>query len=197
MFSTEYLILKKIIKRDEEMYTKTPIDNFRNFNIVRIQRSKKMKKEKEQLFNDVNIDTVQMAKDILAESEVKLEQVQKAMKIGAIATVGTVISLILLATEGVMATIGNLLLVVIAVISIISYIIGGGVGMAIKFAWKMGKIGWYILPIPLVDLAFALMVFFFALVGALYVPVLFIWLSSKQIKRDQEEAEEYLKYAKE
>ena len=157
-----------------------------------------MKKEKEQLFNDVKIDTVQMAKDILAESEVKLENVQKAMKIGTIATVGTVIGLILLATGGdIIADIGSLLLVVTAVISIISYIIGGGVGMAIKFAWKIGKIGWYILPIPLVDLAFALMVFFFALVGALYVPVLFIWLSSKQIKRDYEEAEEYLKYAKE
>lgn len=156
-----------------------------------------MKKEREHLFDDVKINTVQMAKDIITESEEKLKRVKRGMTIGAVATCGTVIGLILISIESSISFMGEIILAVTSILSIISYIIGGGIGSAFKLAWKLCKISWYIIPIPLVDIMLAIMVFGCSLFGALYVPILFVWLDSRQIQKNIEEAEKFLTYVKE
>lgn len=72
---------------------------------------------------------------------------------------------------------GNDFLGIFAVIglflSIASYIIGGGLGDAIKAALTLGKWGWLIVPFP-IDIATGLFTMLVSFVAFLFLPIIFV-----------------------
>lgn len=77
-------------------------------------------------------------------------------------------------------------------LGIFSYLVGGGILMAIKFAWKLTVIGWFMIPVFPVDLAICLAFFFLSLYGLAFLPVIFIGLNFIQQKKNLDAAQRYL-----
>ncbi len=72
-------------------------------------------------------------------------------------------------------------------LGILSYVIGGGFGRAIKFAGKVAKFGWRILPFP-TDIVTGIVSFIVATYAFLFFPVVFVFLSFRQHYKDYQEA---------
>ena len=68
--------------------------------------------------------------------------------------------------------------------------------IALKVAWKICVVGWYVVPIYLVDIIVALIAFGISLMWFLFVPVLFVWINYHQICKNHDAAEKYLSYCK-
>ena len=64
-----------------------------------------------------------------------------------------------------------------------AYLIGGGIGRALKSAWKITQIGWFLIPIFPVDILVAIAFFFASLFGFFFIPVIFVGLNFLQHKR--------------
>ena len=73
-----------------------------------------------------------------------------------------------------------------------SYIVGGGLGRAIKTAWNITKICWFMIPIFPLDLGLALLGGIFSLYGLMFVPVLFVGMNFIQHKKTLDAAKRYL-----
>lgn len=73
-----------------------------------------------------------------------------------------------------------------------SYIVGGGLGRAIKTAWNITKICWFMIPIFPLDLGLALLGGIFSLYGLMFVPVLFVGMNFIQHKKTLDTAKRYL-----
>lgn len=73
-----------------------------------------------------------------------------------------------------------------------SYIIGGGLGMAIKTAWNITKICWFLIPVFPMDLVLALAGGVLSLYGLMFVPVFFVGMNFIQHKRTLDAAKQYL-----
>lgn len=73
-----------------------------------------------------------------------------------------------------------------------SYIVGGGLGRAIKTAWNITKICWFLIPIFPLDLGLALLGGVFSLYGLMFVPVLFVGMNFIQHKKTLDAAKRYL-----
>lgn len=73
-----------------------------------------------------------------------------------------------------------------------AYLIGGGIGKAIKAAWKITKIGWCLIPVFPVDVILSIAFFFLALLMFLFVPIIFVGLNYVEHKRALNAAESYL-----
>ena len=153
-----------------------------------------MNKRKEKLFDEKQFDNVQYAQDELEANEQKKEKCKKGLKF---ATIGTILSLIgYLVVEYANSPLGTVLLVVAVLIAVVSYFIGGGLGLALSTAWKICKVAWFIIPIFPFDLFFGMVGFFVAVMGFLFVPVLFVWINYHQVCKDYNAAEKYLQYCK-
>ena len=74
-------------------------------------------------------------------------------------------------------------------VALVAYILGGGLGSAIKFVFKLSHIAWLIFPIFPVDIAIAGIVFFIAGGVALFLPVVFILMARHQLKLNKNAAE--------
>lgn len=77
-------------------------------------------------------------------------------------------------------------------LGILSYLIGGGLGRAIKTAWNITKICWFVIPIFPLDLGLALLGFIFSMYGLMFIPVIFVGLNYIQHKRTLDAAKRYL-----
>lgn len=77
-------------------------------------------------------------------------------------------------------------------LGIVSYLIGGGIGRAIKTAWNITKICWFMIPFFPLDLGLALLGFIFSLYGLMFVPIFFVGMNYIQHKRNLDEAKRYL-----
>lgn len=73
-----------------------------------------------------------------------------------------------------------------------AYLIGGGIGKAVKAAWKITKIGWYLIPVFPVDVLLAIAFFFLSLFVFFYLPIIFVGLNYVEHKRALKAAEAYL-----
>lgn len=73
-----------------------------------------------------------------------------------------------------------------------AYIIGGGLGKAIKTAWNITKFCWYVIPIFPIDLCIALAGFVFSLWGLMFVPIFFVGMNYIQHKKTLDAAKRYL-----
>ncbi|MCI5822134.1 MAG: hypothetical protein PUB24_00370 [Lachnospiraceae bacterium] len=152
-----------------------------------------MKKEKEKLFEEKQFDNVQCAQDELIECEKKRAKCKKGLTIAIIATILSLVGYIVEQSNG---GAGTTLLVIAFVLALISYIVGGGILVALSTAWKICKVGWFIVPIFPWDLFTGLVAFVVAVIGFFFVPVLFVWINYHQVCKDYDAAEKYLRYYK-
>ena len=146
----------------------------------------KKERKKEKLFEEVQFQDIERAK-----REVKFAKINQIRIL-----IGFVFSLIAIVFTA-LAIWGNpektSMFVGIAVfLAIPSYIIGGGIFKALKVAWKITKIGWFLIPMFPADILIALACFIFAVVGLLFVPVIFVGLNYVQHKKTLDAATSYL-----
>ena len=64
-----------------------------------------------------------------------------------------------------------------------AYLIGGGIGKAVKAAWKITKIGWFLIPVFPADVLLAIAFFFLSLFVFFYLPIIFVGLNYVDHKR--------------
>lgn len=115
----------------------------------------------------------------------------KRIKIGLILCGVSFLLLVLCAyTVGI---ISNILFYGSLLTTLAAYIIGGGLGIAIRTAFRIAGIGWIILPFPL-DIFTGLVTLIFSLTCFACLPVVFILINLLQTIRDKRHAEEFIDY---
>ncbi len=144
------------------------------------------KKQKEKLFEEVQFQDVERAKRAVALAKVNQIRILVGFVISLIAVVFT--ALMLWGNPEQKTTFMG----VAIILAIPSYIIGGGIFKALKVAWKITKIGWFLIPMFPADILIALACFIFAVVGLLFVPVIFVGLNYVQHKKTLDAATSYL-----
>lgn len=148
-----------------------------------------MAKAKKPLFEQMVFNDVQYAKDTMAICEEKLARNKTALYIAAGGTLCTVLSFLLT------GTVMEEIFVWIAICaSIVSYIIGGGIKIALSWTWKICKFGWFIIPIFPIDIVAGIGAFIVAVFAFFLVPIVCVWLNRRQISKDYEAAKQYLSY---
>lgn len=73
-----------------------------------------------------------------------------------------------------------------------AYLIGGGIFKALKTAWKIAKIGWFLIPVFPVDVLFGIGFLFLGLCGFFCIPAVFVGINYVQHKRTLDAAQSYL-----
>ena len=140
-------------------------------------------KEKIELIETVGFESVEKA-----QREVKFAKVNMIRTL--IGTAFAVLSTVLL----LIALIGkdSQYYVYAALPAIPAYLIGGGIGKAIKAAWKITKIGWFLIPVFPVDVLLSIAFFFLSLFVFFYLPIILVGLNYVEHKRALKAAEAYL-----
>lgn len=146
----------------------------------------KKERKKEKLFEEVQFQDIERAK-----REVKFAKINQIRIL-----IGFVFSLIAIVFTALMIW-GNpentgAFATAAILLAVPSYIIGGGIFKALGVAWKITKIGWFLIPVFPADVLFAIAFFFFAVVGLLFVPVIFVGINYVQHKRTLDAATSYL-----
>ncbi len=140
------------------------------------------KKESNKLFESVEYD-IAKAEKVIAKSQKKIEKSKIGLIVAGVATALTAIAFLV--------PVLDFLIVFAFLASIAAYIIGGGIKIALKTAWKIAKFGWFIIPFPY-DIATGICTLIFAVFGFLFIPVVFVFVNFLQIKKDLKEAQEFL-----
>ena len=144
------------------------------------------KKQKEKLFEEVQFQDIERAK-----REVEFAKINQIRIL-----IGFVFSLIAIVCTALMIwgdpEKASSFACAAIVLAVPSYIIGGGIFKALGVAWKITKIGWFLIPVFPADVLIAIACFFFAVVGLLFVPVIFVGINYVQHKRTLEAATSYL-----
>lgn len=146
----------------------------------------KKQKQKEKLFEEVQFQDIERAK-----REVKFAKINQIRIL-----IGFIFSLVAIVFTALMLW-GNkentsMYATIAILLAVPSYIIGGGIFKALKVAWKITKIGWFLIPVFPADVLIALACFFFAVIGLLFVPVIFVGINYVQHKRTLDAATSYL-----
>ena len=146
----------------------------------------KKERKKEKLFEEVQFKDIERAK-----REVKFAKVNQIRIL-----IGFIISLIAivftaLAIWGDPEKTGDYVTTAV-LLAVPSYLIGGGIFKALGVAWKITKIGWFLIPVFPADILIAFACFFFAVLGLFFVPVIFVGINYVQHKRTLDAATSYL-----
>lgn len=150
-----------------------------------------MAKKKATLYEEMVFDDVQLAVDTYNECKAKLKKVESALGIAIVATVCSGIGFFLGQEIDILA----FLMLVGFVCSIIAYVKGGGFGTAIKWAWKLAVFGWIIIPFPF-DIVVGMFTMAFAVMAFFFIPVVFVYMNYRQVKKDFASAQKYISYFK-
>lgn len=142
----------------------------------------KKKKEKVQLIETIQFQDLKQAKR--AVSMAKINQLR--ILIGFLIAVGaTCITLTSLKNGTEMWVAGFFL-------GFLAYLVGGGIGRAVKTVWKLAKVGWFLIPIFPIDLLFGFAFLVLGLYGLMFLPVIFVGLNFVQHKKTLDAAKRYL-----
>ncbi len=156
-----------------------------------------MKKSNEKLIQTMVFDDVAYATNIKEECEKKLAKVKLGLKISIFPSVFSVLYLILESAHvrNGFSSFVYLMMLLGILVSIAAYVIGGGLKTALSWAWKICKIGWFIMPFP-VDIVTGIVAFIFSFFAFWCFPVAFVGMNYLQIKSDYTAALDYLKCCK-
>lgn len=143
----------------------------------------KKKKEEVKLIEDAVFDSVEKA-----QKEVKFAKFNMIRTLigAAFAVLSTVLLLIALFGKD-----SNYYMYA-ALPAIPAYLIGGGIGKAVKAAWKITKIGWFLIPVFPADVLLAIAFFILSLFVFFYLPIIFVGLNYVEHKRAYNAAQAYL-----
>ena len=143
-----------------------------------------MKKEKKPLFEQVQFADAVAAQAFITDSEKKLARGKIGLIVAALVPVFDIIISIILRDSA-----GDVAVGLWFVAAIAAYIVGGGLGSALKFVLKLTYYCWVFFPIFPIDFAIALFAFFMVGGVALFLPVVFVLLTQHQLKKNREAAE--------
>lgn len=143
----------------------------------------KKKKEEVKLIEDAVFDSVEKA-----QREVEFAKINMIRTLigAAFAVLSTVLLLIALFGKD-----SNYYMYA-ALPAIPAYLIGGGIGKAVKAAWKITKIGWFLIPVFPADVLLAIAFFILSLFVFFYLPIIFVGLNYVEHKRAYNAAQAYL-----
>ncbi|WP_316637136.1 hypothetical protein [uncultured Ruminococcus sp.] len=143
----------------------------------------KKKKEEVKLIEDAVFDSVEKA-----QREVKFAKINLIRTLigAAFAVLSTILLLIALFGKD-----SNFYMYA-ALPAIPAYLIGGGIGKAVKAAWKITKIGWFLIPVFPADVLLAIAFFILSLFVFFYLPIIFVGLNYVEHKRAYNAAQAYL-----
>jgi len=144
------------------------------------------KKESKKFFESVQFDTVENAENTARKAAKKLEKAKIGLIIAGVATA--------LSALGFSFEVLGFLLPIAFLAAIAAYIVGGGIKIALKTAWKIAKFGWFVIPFPY-DIVTGIVTLIFAIMGFIFFPVVFVLVNFFQIKKTLNEAEEFLGYS--
>lgn len=147
-----------------------------------------MKKEKQPFFEQISFNNEEEAKQYCADCRNKLERGKIGLIVAAIVPVVD----ILLSTLFNRLGISDVSVAVIFIAPIIAYIVGGGLKSALKFVFKVTRVGWIIIPIFPIDIAIAIIVFCISGGVAIFLPIIFVFLAQHQLKMNMQGAQAYL-----
>lgn len=139
------------------------------------------KKQKEKLFEEIQIQDMEKAKRIYKLAKINQTRILIGFIISVIAMIFTAIAIW-----------GNGSTTIPVLLAFPAYLIGGGIFKALKVAWKITKIGWFLIPMFPADVLIAMVCFIFAVVGLLFVPVIFVGINYVEHKKTLDAAISYL-----
>lgn len=146
-----------------------------------------MAKKRHTILETVSFDSCAQAQDMVDRAGRTQLRLLIGLALSAAATVCTV--LVLLGKADMSALVCPILL------SLPAYLIGGGIGSALKAAKNIAVLGWVIVPFP-VDILVGLVTLFYALAAFFFLPFFFVFLNFRKHSRDMKQARKFLrKYA--
>ncbi len=77
-------------------------------------------------------------------------------------------------------------------LAIPAYLIGGGIGKALKTAWSITKFFWFLIPVFPMDVVIGLVGLLWSIFGLMFVPIIFVGLNYIQHKKTLDAAKSYL-----
>ena len=146
----------------------------------------KKQKEKVSLFETVQFEEFEHAKRVVTLAKINQIRILIGLVIALISTGFTAYGIF-----------GNVekpesVFITACIIAIPAYLIGGGIGRALKLAWSIAKFGWFLIPVFPADLGIGAIFLFFSIIGLLFVPVIFVGLNYIQHKKTLDAAKSYL-----
>lgn len=152
-----------------------------------------MRKKQEKIMEDMTFQSIEEAKEFYFASVQRENKRKIALILAGLGTAGTLVSAITgNSAENIFMTIFLFLEMCAPLLGIIAYVLAGGFKDAFMMALKVGKFGYIICPIILVDLVVGFATILVSLMAFLYAPVLFVYLSVKRAKKCQSQALDYL-----
>ena len=125
-----------------------------------------------------------------------MEKSKKGILLAGIATALTVFGFLgLYSGVRFLQVAGDFMALCAPVLAIVSYIIAGGFGKALKIAFGIAKFGWLILPFP-IDIITGMFSFVFAFLAFLFLPIFMVWGGYNQSKKIVDKADEYISFLK-
>lgn len=144
------------------------------------------KKEKTKLIETVQFQDVEHAKRAVTLAKINQIRILIGLIIAVVATGLTAYGLFGKPEEPMMY-VG-----IAPFLAVPAYLIGGGIGNVLKTAWKITKIGWFLIPVFPADVLFAIAFFFLSIFGMCLVPVIFVGLNYLHHKKTLDAAKSYL-----
>ena len=146
----------------------------------------KKQKQKEKLFEQVQFQDIERAKREVKFAKINQIRILIGFIIAIVSTVFTAIAIWGNAEDP------SKFWLLAAFFAIPAYLIGGGIFKALGVAWKITKIGWFLIPVFPADVLIALACFIFAVLGLLFAPIIFVGINYVQHKRTLDAATSYL-----
>ena len=144
----------------------------------------KKKREKITLIEQVQFEDVERAKRAVSLAKVNQIRILIGLVFAVIATGFTIFGLFGKGDGSWLAT--------TILCAIPAYLIGGGIGKALKAAWKVAKFGWFLIPVFPIDLLIGLVGLIWGGFAFFCVPVFFVGINFIQHKRTLDAAKAYL-----
>lgn len=146
----------------------------------------KKKREKEKLFEAVQFKDFEQAKRAVTLAKINQTRILIGMVIALISTGFTAYAIFGNAEQPMEYFSYAFLLAIPA------YLIGGGIVKALKQAWKIAKIGWFLIPVFPIDLAIGLVALIWSFFAFFCIPAFFVVGNYIQHKNTLQAAKSYL-----
>ncbi len=128
------------------------------------------------------------------KNEKKLARIKRGLIAAAVAQ--AILLLIFILESNEIYALDDFLFIIYLISTVAAYVIGGGIGAALKRAWGITKklfvIGWLCVPFPMdifSGLFTSIFGFAFLPMGIIMMPLLMVFLNYRDAKKEQEELE--------
>ncbi len=160
-------------------------------------QTKQGKKAAKPIIEQMTFDSYTAARDAKAYAEAKVEKI----KIGLYLALGAELCYVLVFLLERIEFLAIIFLLLGLGATIASYIVGGGIKIALSISWKvattLGWIGWVLIPFP-ADIISGIMLTVLAMlyipIGLFFLPVIAVFISYRQNKANLNAANQYLSY---